>query len=109
MVPRPPAQCDRLCGKRSVELAKLATLCEIGHVDCLLCFWSVSTQILVSCRCQITSLKTPSVPVGVLYANFFESFSHYLQSSNMADNSDVEMWTIVDVNNAPEKNGSGKD
>lgn len=54
-------------------------------------------------------MKTPLVPVGVLYANFFESFSHYLQSSNMADSSDVEISTIVDVNNAPEKNGSGKD
>ena len=27
----------------------------------------------------------------------------------MADNPGVEMWTIVDVNDVPEKNGPGKD
>lgn len=53
--------------------------------------------------------NTSSIPVGILYVIFIESLFHYLQSSNMADNPGVEMWTIVDVNDAPEKNGSGKD
>lgn len=50
--------------------------------------------------------NTSSIPVGILYAIFIESF---FQSSSMADNPGVEMWTVVDVNDAPEKNGSGKD